>query len=233
MGVTHLWAIFGGLAALGLPLAVHWLTRPRPIRVDLSTLRFVREAITQRKAKHRLRDALILAARLLAVACLALAFARPLVSAASAPAASVERVVVLDVSASMGAVSHGVPAFERARGVAARYLEQSSGLRADLVFAGARPQSVFEHPSANLKALRDELGQANVRPERLDVARTLAAVGEMFGQLPAGAPRREVVIITDLQRSNWGAVDFSPLPKDCQIIVESVAPAAGADIGNL
>jgi len=118
--------------ALGLPLVIHWLTRPRPRRMTLSTLRFLEQAVKQRRSRHRLRDALILGSRVLAVLLLALAFARPLMSAGSITAASVERVVILDASASMGAVSKGVPAMERARELAAGYLETSNGLKVNL-----------------------------------------------------------------------------------------------------
>ena len=36
--------------------------------------------------------------------------------------------------------------------------------------------------------------------------------------------RRELVIISDFQRSNWAAVDFAVLPEDTLIQLESVAP---------
>jgi hypothetical protein len=225
MGFTHLWAVLGGAAAIGLPLAVHWLTRPRPVRVGLSTLRFVQEAVRERRARHRLRDALVLAARVLAVACIALAFARPLLGTAAggeAPAA-VERVVVVDTSASMGAVARGVPALERARGVAAKYLERGDGLRADLILAGAKPHAVFQRPSSNLEALREELGQAQARPDPLNLAAAIAAAGDELAQ--AAGRRRELIIISDLQRTNWGTVDFSAIPADARIVVESVAAA--------
>jgi hypothetical protein len=234
MSFVHIWAIIAGAAAIGLPLAVHWLTRPRPQRVNFSAVRFVKEAVKQRQARHRLRDALILATRMLAVLCLALAFARPLLSAPAAQenAPAIERIVVLDVSSSMGTVANGVAALEKARGVAARYLEPASGLKANLVLAGARPRGVFERPSANLGALREELGQAHVRPERFDLAAALTMASEEFSRpTAAGAPtpRREVVLISDLQRSNWGAADFSTLPADCKIVLESVAPAQTLD----
>jgi hypothetical protein len=51
---THPWAIPIAAIAVGLPVLVHWLTRPRPVRVPLSTLRFVREAVQERRARHRL-----------------------------------------------------------------------------------------------------------------------------------------------------------------------------------
>ncbi len=77
MSVLHPWAIGLGAAAVLLPVLIHFLTRPRPVRMPLSTLRFVREAIRQQRSRHRLRDWLILALRTLAVACLAFALARP------------------------------------------------------------------------------------------------------------------------------------------------------------
>ena len=72
------WAISVGLAAAGLPIVIHWLTRPRPVRLPLSTLRFVQQAVAQRRAHHRLRDLLVLLLRTLAVLLLAAAIARPL-----------------------------------------------------------------------------------------------------------------------------------------------------------
>ncbi len=66
----------GGVAAAA-PVVVHWLTRPRPVRAPLSTIRFVRDAVRQQRSRHRLRDFLILAARTLAILLLAAAFAGP------------------------------------------------------------------------------------------------------------------------------------------------------------
>src|SRR5690242_9395924 len=133
MVFLHTWAIFAGVAAVGLPLLVHWLTRPRPRRLPLSTIRFLREAVQQKRARHRLRDLIILALRALAVLLLGWAFARPLIGSrplvSAADASDAVRVVILDQSQSMAAISHGVAAFERARPVAARYLAYRPGLR--------------------------------------------------------------------------------------------------------
>src|SRR5260370_18748831 len=81
MGFLHPWAIGLGIAAAVLPVMIHWLTRPRPVRLPLSTIRFVREAVQQRRARNRLRDWLVLGLRTLAVLFLAWAVARPLVGA--------------------------------------------------------------------------------------------------------------------------------------------------------
>src|SRR5688500_15517181 len=139
MNFLNPWAMGLGAAAIALPIVVHLLTRPRPVRLPLSTVRFVLEAVHQRKARYRLRDILILAARTLAVALLAWAFARPLLGtkpliAASTPGSAM-RVIILDQSQSMAAVSNGVSAFDRAKPVAAKYLAYQPGLKANLVFA--------------------------------------------------------------------------------------------------
>ena len=152
-----------GAVAAAVPIIVHLLTRPRPVRLPLSTLRFVREAIRQRRSRHRLRDLLVLAARTAAILLLALALARPQwgdrAVVADGGDGQLVRVVVLDTSQSMAAVYQGMPAIERARAVAARYLRYRPGLQANLILAAAQPQAVFERASTNFSALHERLAQ--------------------------------------------------------------------------
>jgi hypothetical protein len=235
------WAIIFGVVAAGLPLAVHFLTRPRPIRMPLSTLRFVHEAVLHRRTRHRLRDALVLALRTLAVLLVAFAVARPFLGQAGLSAveeqADTVRIVVLDVSQSMGAASHGIEAFERARPLAAKQIEYRRGMKADLILAGARPTSIFTRASTNFSVLRDELSGARVQPEKLAVQEALnlaseiiarevsTSEGQSAGKNDLKGQRPELVIVSDFQRSNWAAADFSVLPAGTRIALESVAPA--------
>ena len=53
MSFLHPLAILIGSAALLAPLAVHFLTRPRPKRLPLSTIGFVFEAIQQRRNRYQ------------------------------------------------------------------------------------------------------------------------------------------------------------------------------------
>lgn len=229
------WAILIGGVAAGLPLAVHFLTRPRPVRMPLSTLKFVHEAVLHRRTRHRLRDALVLTLRTLAVLFVALAVARPFLGQAGLSAvdeqADTLRIVVLDVSQSMGAASHGIESFERARPLASRRLDYRRGMKADLILAGARPISVFTRASTNFSVLRDELSRARFQPEGLAVQESLNLASEIIAReesTSAGESkglRREVVIVSDFQRSNWAAADFSVLPAGTRIELESVAAA--------
>ena len=179
---------------------------------------------------------LVLACRVAAIALIALAFARPMLGAKKAPASedsgSVERIVILDVSQSLAATSHGATLFERARAQAANHLRFEAGLRANLIFAGARAKGVFEKASPNVAGLSDELGRAAVTGERLNLQAAVTQAAEMLqrGQERAQV-RRELVIVSDLQRTNWSAVNFDALPKDTHITIESVAPKKTADGG--
>ena len=230
MVFLHAWPIYLGVAAAALPIVIHWLTRPRPVRLPLSTLRFVREALEQRRARHKLRDFAILSMRALAVLLLAWAMARPLIGERSLLGdqgiSAARRIVVLDVSQSMAAGRHGVEAFERARSRAADYLAYQPGLRANLIEAGATARPLFDQPSTNFQALRDQLARSTVRPERLNLQRALDAAARMVAAPSAeAAPTAELVLVSDFQQSNWASADFSVLPANVQIQFESVAPA--------
>ena len=64
MSFVHIWAIAIGAGALLAPLAVHFLTRPRPKSYPLSTIRFLREVIQQRRTRSRVRDVIVLLLRM-------------------------------------------------------------------------------------------------------------------------------------------------------------------------
>ena len=63
MNFLHPWAIVIGLLGMALPLVVHYMTRPRPKSMPLSTIRFVRDAVKQRQSRSKLRDGLVLLCR--------------------------------------------------------------------------------------------------------------------------------------------------------------------------
>jgi Aerotolerance regulator N-terminal len=234
MSFVNAWIMVLGVAAAILPVLIHWLTRPRPVVRPLSTVRFVMQAVQQRRARRRLRDIVILAARTIAVLLLAAAIARPIIgrrppSQADSPGLTT-RVVLLDVSQSMAARTQGIRAIERARPVAARYLAFRSGLAANLLLAGASTHPAFDHPSPNFAALRDELGRAAPRPERLNVQAALNAAARMLGQSEGGggegsARGSELVILSDFQRTQWTTADFSVIPRDTTIQLESAGAA--------
>ncbi len=234
MTLLHPWGLSLGIAAVGLPIAIHILTRPRPIRLPLSTVRFVRQAIQQKKARYRLRDFLVLLLRTSAVALLGWGFARPMIGAKPivdpAMPGSVVRVILLDDSLSMGAASNNSTALDRARSTAARYLQYQPGLRADVIIAAAQSSPVFDKVSTNISALREAISGIAPLPQGLDAQAAINRASELLAKAPqAIGGRMELVIVSDFQRTNWASVDFSPVPKEAAIQLESVAPTQPPD----
>lgn len=228
MSFMHGWALALGAGAVALPLLIHWLTRPKPIVMPLSTMRFVREIIQQRRASHRLRDFLVLLLRILAILLVAYAFARPLIgqlmNMSSEDTSNATRIVILDVSQSMAATSNGVQMMDRARPLAAQFLNTTSDTRINLILAGASPRSIFDRPSPSAAALREELSKTQPRPEKLQLQAAIQQAAEQFARLNSEKETgEELVIISDFQRTNWSAVDFKPLPDKVKIKLESVA----------
>ncbi|MEQ1824976.1 MAG: BatA domain-containing protein [Pirellula sp.] len=224
MNFLHPWALALGALALAAPIAVHFLTRPKPAAFPLATIRFIQEIIEQRKARSRFRDWLILMLRLLAIALLAMTLARPLLSRSEAVSkaggANAARVVLVDVSQSMSAGIAGNTCIASAQAAALEYLESTPGMEANVVFAGAKPRQVFNELSTNFSSLRDAVRKVHVRSEKADVRSAMEEVARLFRDKQSKT--RELVIISDFQRSNWSNLFLDALPKETKIQMRSV-----------
>lgn len=230
MNALNPWAIAVGAALMGLPLAIHYLTRPKPKRFQFSAMKFIEGAIRQRRFFNRLRDILILAVRALLVAAIALAFARPVMKGAAATTTEgVRRLVVVDISNSMHAHARGMGVFQRARAKAMQYTRYDPNLRANVLFAAARPRAVFDRFSANFAALQSEIRTVEPRQEALNVQAVVAEAARLF-QEDAGTPG-QLVLITDLQKSNWNDLPALNLPPRVEFVIEHVG--LGDSAGNL
>lgn len=160
---TNPW-LLAGLAAVGLPVLIHYLTRARPRRVAFPPFKFLLEACAGQQAIHRLRTIILLTVRCLAVLALVLLFARPFMKpsgAATNPQAKQRVVLILDASLSMRAVQGGIPLFARAKSEAADVLRGlESGQEAAVILVGATPHSLLPALSRNVPALHEGLVKA-------------------------------------------------------------------------
>ncbi len=223
-----------GLCGAAIPVVVHLLTRPQPVRMPLSTIRLVSDALHQRRAKDRLRDFLVLLFRSLAVALLAMAIARPLLDGDQRPQTGEQadrvKIVLVDASQSMGAIAEAATRFDEARAAAAKELAYKPNLAANLLIASHDPGAVFETPSANLRLLRDRLADAKVTGAAINVSAAFDEATRQFAQSASDA-KRELVVISDFQRASWARADFSALPEDTE--VRLIAMSSEETPGNL
>src|SRR5437773_6911016 len=177
--------MLAGLAAIGLPILIHFLTRARPRRIAYPPYKFLVEACAGQQAVHRLRTIILLTVRALAVLTLVLLFARPFLKPTGVTAsadASKRVVLVLDASLSMRAVQGGVPLFARAQAEAAEVLRAlESGSEATVILAGASPRALLPALSRNIPALHEDLIKAQPTFEQGDPSGALALAKKLLG----------------------------------------------------
>src|SRR4029079_12731070 len=114
-----------GAALIALPVILHLLRRDVAPPVPFTAVSLLRKSPVDRSRRHRLRDLILLAARVCALLLLAASFARPY--PASAPSTSRMTVVAVDRSFSMA------PRMARARELARQAIDESRGDRIALV----------------------------------------------------------------------------------------------------
>ncbi len=109
---SFLWA----LTALAIPIILHLFYFRRYKKVYFSNLRFLREVKEETSARNRLRNLLILLARLLAMAFIILAFAQPVLPINDTVKAGIRNVsLFIDNSFSMQSFGKDLSLFDRGR----------------------------------------------------------------------------------------------------------------------
>jgi hypothetical protein len=221
-----------GLLAIGLPLWLHRVARANPTQHPFASLMFLEPSETQRTAKRTLRYWLLLAARILLLILLILAFAGPLVSPDVVPERTSNaklHVIVMDGSMSM---QHG-ERWQRALDEAESVINSAAaGDRLMLVSAaGRRIQVVNEPINANdAGALRAQLRTLKPGVERLDYGLLMTTSKAWLGD--ARMPT-QIHLITDLQAtaSPLRFADLEPAPKT-ELVLHDVAGEGALD-GNV
>src|SRR5262245_35493964 len=76
--MTFVFPLFlGGLLLVGVPVLLHLILRPKPKRLPFPAFRFLAQRHQSNQRKLRLRHLLLLALRMLLIAAICLALARP------------------------------------------------------------------------------------------------------------------------------------------------------------
>jgi hypothetical protein len=228
MGLSFLTPLFlAGLAALAVPVLVHLVHKERKEATPFPSLMFLRRTPYQHSRRQRIRDWLLFALRALAFLVLVAAFARPVFSR---PAAATpeqvngrEVVILLDQSFSMRYPDRWSKALDAARkavdGVGASD-------RATIVLFDDAARAVTEATSDHQR-LRAALD--SVRPT--DAATRYSPPLVLARRIVAGSklPKREVVVISDFQRSGWDLNEEARLPAGTTLVPIDVSVPEARD----
>jgi hypothetical protein len=205
-----------GTLSAAIPLIIHLSRSRRTKKIRFSTTRFLTDQFLRSYRMSRIKERLLLLARMLLFALFAIALAQPFVRPANQPLMISEQprtvVLVLDNSASMGYIEDGVSLFDRARDAAIEILESlEQGDRAAIVMAGRRaagPEVVFDEPTPELGDVRQVLDTVQVSDLDTDLSRAVARA-EKLVLADSREDSREVYVLSDLQDSGWEVFDES------------------------
>ncbi|HJU76302.1 MAG TPA: BatA and WFA domain-containing protein [Gemmatimonadaceae bacterium] len=194
-----------GLAAIAVPILVHLVHKEKSIAERFPSAMFLRREPYRAMARQRLRHLFLFAMRVLALALLALGFSRPFFTRDIATAAAVptgkDVAIVLDRSASMGYGDR----WSRARAAVERTLGGiGANDRAALIVFDTRAAQVAPL-STDRQAIRQALGTERVSTRSTRYVPAMQLARRVLGE--GNRVQREVVLISDFQRSGWDVRD--------------------------
>jgi hypothetical protein len=222
MGFSFLTPLFAaGLAALAIPILVHLVHKERKEATPFPSLMFLRRTPYQHSRRQRIRHWLLFAMRALAFLLVAAAFARPVFSRAPAATATTgggrEVVILLDQSFSMRYSDRWANALAAARRAIDGLAAGDRGtviLFDDAAHVVSEPSDDRARLRASIDSARPTDGATRYAPALLLARRTIAA---------SRLPKREVVFISDFQRSGWDLTEEARLPAGTAITPVDVA----------
>jgi hypothetical protein len=199
--------MLAGIAGAAVPLVLHLLSRARYKTIDWGAMMFLAGTDQRQRQSTRLKQLILLLMRMAAVALIAIAMARPVISGllrSFASAGHVDAAIVIDCSASMAVEENGRKRMEHARRAAVTVISQlQRGDRVSLISAGAG--TVPTSLSSDMQTVAQTAAAMVPTDGKADVALALA---DALNMVESGdSLNREIYLITDRQACNWDAMD--------------------------
>ena len=246
-GIT--WSLdwmLAGVGAIGVlaVLLAHLHRRGAKRVVELPTARFIERAAGEAARRRRPRDMFFLLLRLACMVLIVGIFARPQLGDTSGdgqreaglsdhtPASGVDVAYVVDASATMSRRVGGESLFGAAVmkvDVALERLDSSCD-RACVIVAGGAPRALLPQLSVNIPALQHELREARWEGRHGDLRSAVRLAHEMLGNSPERL--RQIIIVSDMQRTRWREAAEELAGIDAQVRVEAVGDSIGSSSGK-
>lgn len=192
------------LAAVAIPLFLHLFNLRRPRTVEFSSLDFVKELQKSAVQRVRIKEWLLLALRMLAIACLVLAFAQPTLTsdlAGMGGSVPTTHALVVDNSLSMTADGEGGTYFDQAMRKAEGVLETVE--EGDEVLLWPTAGASRPSPVSNVGGARQSLSEIEPQAGASSLAQAIVEAADGAAQ-SSDASRSVVSVVSDLQASTLG-----------------------------
>jgi hypothetical protein len=211
--------LLAGLALVGIPVLIHLIMRQQPKHLFFPALRFLLQQQRTNQRKLRLRHLLLLALRILLIAAISLALARPKIFSERLNLTTdrpVAAVMIFDTSPSMEYTVGGRTRLDEAKRRSLELLEtlpQGSRVAVlDTVDQGGE----WLH---SLSQARERIGNLEIRPNNYPVTSQIIPAYELLGKLaetpdlPDEAPRGVLFVFSDRTIACWNANQMDQLQR--------------------
>ena len=214
--MSFLYPLFlaGGLA-IAIPIALHLMRRDVAPEIPFTAVRLLRRSPLAQTRRRRLRDLLLLLARVAALLLLALAFARPYFAAAAGVPAL--RIIAVDRSFSMGAPGR----FEQAQTLARNAAGEAA--------AGQQVAVIAFDDRATVVAAPGGPGAARSAIDGLTAGAGGTRFGPLFARVQelAANTTAQLVLVSDLQRAGWSDQAPPSIARGIGLDIRTVGEIAG------
>jgi len=196
-----------GIAAAAIPIIIHLIHKRHSRSVDFPSLMFLRLIDLRMASRQRLREFIVLALRIAAIALFAFALSKPILrtrTASAGPRTSTTAVIIIDNSFSMNYKESGVTGLEKAREKAQEILDTlAPGDNAAII-----PVAGYAPADSGLSS--DLAGLVN----RVEMLKEMPSAGSLEGALDLAVKalegskeiNRELYVISDFQQLIWEPV---------------------------
>ncbi|MEW6357621.1 MAG: BatA domain-containing protein [Planctomycetota bacterium] len=222
------------LPAVGIPILIHLVNRRRPKVMDFAAIDFILRSHRRTVSMWRLRQILLLLARVGVVLMLVLAFARPYLSTFAARRGPVNLAVVVDDSYSMQYRRGAASCFDRAVSAAEDLLRSLHGDDNAALIVGETRKGL----TPNINALIEDIRAARCSYAPSDAAAWIEGALDILGG--STLANKHITLFTDLAAHGWAEERFAAVRErlaeaDCAVSVvdvgaEQSANAAVADV---
>ncbi|WP_034258477.1 BatA domain-containing protein [Altibacter lentus] len=209
--------ILYALFLLLIPIIIHLFQLRKFQRIDFTNVAFLQKVTIQTRKSSQLKKWLTLLMRLLALACIIVAFAQPFTASRSALNTNKETVVYVDNSFSMQAKGPQGPLLQRAL---QDVFEQTVGNEQISWFTNNQ-----DRRNVTVQDFKNELLRVDYTQKQLTPAEVVLKAQQLFSNAPDAS--KQLIYISDFQQKEA----FPEIPEELRIDAVPLRPVATGHIG--
>lgn len=215
-----------GLLGISLPILVHLLSRKRYDIVHWGAMQFLQLGRRTRR-RIRLEGWLLLAIRMLLIALITFALARPWISGGFLSkfisTQSRDVVFIIDGSYSMGWEGEAATPHSSAIQWIHRFMEElNSGDTVTIIDAREQPRMVTDSPTHQFELVREKLNQLPPPSGASNLANSVSKAIQTLGK--TSNLEREIIVLTDDQAFGWASDDSLLWDQVNDLLQQSAVP---------